>query len=77
MDYTIVSWIGGLMSVGLLVMNVFIALGVFRDAERIATIQQREVKIFTPQVWAIVCFFGSIPALALYALLHHSTLAKS
>jgi hypothetical protein len=76
MNYTIVGLIGVLTAVRILIANALIAFGVLNDAERLASMPQREVKLFSPPIWAVVCFFGGIPALALYALLHHSTFSR-
>lgn len=52
------------------------AIGVYLDACRLRTANPAAVKIFSPLVWALLCLFGNIPALALYWAAHHSTLAK-
>ena len=63
-------------AVGLYVMNVLIALGVYQDAQKRTVSAHHELKLFSPGPWALICLFGSIPALAVYWLAHHSTLAK-
>lgn len=60
-----------------LLMNLIIAIGVYRDARRIeATLGGAELRIFDPVAWGVLGFLGSLFALAIYAALHHTQLVK-
>ena len=63
-------------SVGLLVANNTIALGVFEDAHKLHASIKPGLRFFPPNSWALICLFGSIPAFAVYWAVHYSTLAK-
>jgi hypothetical protein len=70
------SSLGTVFAVGLYAMNILIALGVYQDAQQRTVSAHYQLKIFSPGPWALICLFGSIPALAVYWAAHHSTLAK-
>jgi hypothetical protein len=60
-----------------LIMNLIIAIGVYRDARRVeSTSGSDALKIFDPVAWAVLSFLGSLFALAIYAALHHTRLVK-
>lgn len=58
------------------IVNIIAAVAVFKDAKVLQSVDEGAVKIMSPEVWALFCLFGSIPAFALYWVAHHSTLAK-
>jgi len=58
------------------IVNIIAALSVYKDAKVIQSVDAGALKIMNPEVWGLFCLFGSIPALALYWVAHHSTLAK-
>ena len=61
----------------ILLMNLIIAIGVYRDARRVeSTAGSDALKIFDPVAWAALSFLGSLFALAIYAALHHTRLVK-
>jgi hypothetical protein len=70
------SYLGIITAIGLFITNIFIAMGVFQDARRLQSEIGKGLKLFTPEIWALICFFGSIPGLAVYLAIHHTTLAK-
>lgn len=72
----LLSYFGIITAIGLFITNIFIAMGVFQDTRRLQNEIGKELKIFTPEIWALICFFGSIPGLAVYLAIHHSTLSK-
>jgi hypothetical protein len=60
-----------------LIMNLIIAIGVYRDARRVeSTSGSDALKIFDPVAWAVLSFLGSLFALAIYAALHHTRLVR-
>jgi hypothetical protein len=60
-----------------LLMNLIIAIGVYRDARRVeSTSGSDTLKIFDPVAWAVLSFLGSLFALAIYAALHHTRLVR-
>lgn len=60
----------------ILLMNLIIAIGVYRDARRMEGTFGKELKIFDPVAWAALSFLGSLFTLSLYAALHHTRLVK-
>jgi hypothetical protein len=58
------------------IVSIIAALAVLNDAKRILSVDASALKIMSPEVWALFCLFGNIPAFALYWVAHHSTLAK-
>ncbi len=58
------------------IANIFICIGVWKDAERIQNSIGAELKILSAPQWAIACLFAGFPILAIYALLHYSNLIK-
>lgn len=72
----LLSYLGPLVAIGIFITNIFVALGVLKDAQKLQSETGKELKLFTPNIWALICLFGSIPALALYWAMHHSTFAK-
>jgi hypothetical protein len=73
---SIVAALGGPIIICAAIVNIFVALGVYRDAQQLNQNDPSSVKILSPAMWALVCLFGSIPALALYWAAHHSTWSK-
>lgn len=79
MSLNLVNSFAGLAPLLLLctvIVNVIVALAVYKDAKEVQGADARALKIMNPAVWALFCLFGSIPAFALYWVAHHSTLAK-
>ena len=72
----IVTALGGPIIICAAIVSVFVALGVYRDAQGLNKNAPASVKILSPGIWAFVCLFGSIPALALYWAAHHSKWSK-
>jgi hypothetical protein len=72
----LLSSVGTVFAVGLYVMNALIAFGVYLDAQKQTVSAHRDLKLFSPGTWGLICLFGSVPALAVYWAAHHSTLAK-
>lgn len=62
--------------VGLAIVSILVAYGVYLDAQARKQKNPESLKILSPEVWGLLCLFGSIPALALYWVAHYSTLAK-
>lgn len=60
----------------ILLMNVIIAIGIYRDARRVEEIFGKELKIFDPVAWAVLSFLGGLFTLSIYAALHHTRLVK-
>lgn len=74
---SLIGTLGAVFAVGLWIANLAIAIGVYRDARLVLCSARMSLKIFSPAAWALICFFGSIPALAIYWAAHHSTLART
>jgi hypothetical protein len=55
-----------------IVMNIFIAMAVYRDAQNIQSKIGTELMFFQPGIWSLVCVIGGIPALALYWVIHYA-----
>jgi len=72
----LINALGTVFAVGIFFANIAIAIGVYRDAERMFRSAKKELKIFSPGTWALICLFGSLPAFALYWVAHYSTFAK-
>lgn len=62
--------------VGVVIINVFVAVCVHRDATGLQQKDPAQLKILPPLLWALVCLVGSVPALALYWAAHHSSLGN-
>ena len=60
----------------ILLMNLIIAVGVYRDARRVEGTVGKELKIFDPVGWTALAFLGGLFSLSLYAALHHTRLVK-
>lgn len=76
MDLEVLQMITTILAAGLVVTNILIAIGIFNDAREIRATSGKELKMFEPEVWTLIGLFGSIPGLAVYWAMHHSTLAK-
>ena len=61
---------------GVFIADIVIASGVYWDAQKLYNSPTARLKIFSPGQWAIICLFGSIPALAIYWAAHYSTFSK-
>lgn len=58
------------------IVCIVVAIAVHTDARRLAAADPLRVKVLSPELWALLCLFGSVPAVALYWAAHHSTLAS-
>ena len=67
------QWIVIAIGAAFLLVNLLFALGVLRDANRTQD-QGREPLFVSPTVWFFGVLFGSFLVLALYWLMHHSSL---
>ena len=67
------EWIFITVAVAVLLVNLLFALGVLRDANRIQD-RGSEPMFVGPTVWFFGVLFGSFLVLALYWLMHHSSL---
>jgi hypothetical protein len=65
----------GLIASLAVVANIFIAFGVWKDAERLSIANGNTLRILSAPQWAFACLFAGFPILAIYALLHYSTFA--
>ena len=73
---SLISAFGTIFAIGIFFANIIIAIGVYSDAEKMFRSVRKELKIFSPGSWALICLFGSLPALAIYWAAHYSTFAK-
>jgi len=67
------QWIVIVVGAAFLLVNLLFALGVLRDANRTQD-SGREPLFVSPTVWFFGVLFGSFLVLALYWLMHHSSL---
>ena len=67
------QWILITIGAAVLLINLLFALGVLRDANRIQD-RGSEPMFVGPTVWFFGVLFGSFLVLALYWLMHHSSL---
>lgn len=68
--------LASLFAMGVFVANILIAYSVHRDAQALDAGATKRLMMFSPGGWAVVCLFCSVPALAVYWLMHHSTLSR-
>lgn len=61
------------LAIAYAVVMIIVALGVYQDAKRLGP---GALRILSPEIWALFCGFGSVPAVALYWAAHHSTFGK-
>ncbi|AKC82257.1 hypothetical protein IMCC26134_04800 [Verrucomicrobia bacterium IMCC26134] len=73
---SLIASFGGPLFICAAIVSIFVSFGVYRDAQRLKQNNPVSVKILSPGIWALVCLFGSIPALALYWAAHHSSWSK-
>lgn len=73
---SLLSSLGTVFAAGVFIADIIIACGVYQDAEKLYNSASSRLRIFSPGQWAIICLFGSIPALAIYWVAHHSTFSK-
>ena len=59
-----------------LVCHVIVAIAIYRSAKQRVNTNGAVLRFFTPVVWAFIGFVSGIYALALYWVMHYSTLAK-
>ena len=74
---SLIGSLGGPLIICAAIVTVLVLLSVYRDAQSLRQKAPASLKILSPEVWALVCLFGSIPALALYWAAHHSAWSKS
>lgn len=58
------------------IINVAVAIGVFIDATTLARKTPTSLRILPPVLWALLCLFGGVPALALYWVANYSVWSK-
>jgi len=68
--------LGGAFVVVVAFVNLFVAIGVYLDAATLKRTDPSALKILPAGVWALVCLVGSVPALALYWVVHYSVWTK-
>jgi hypothetical protein len=66
----------GFIQATFIIMNLIIAIGVYRDCRRVESTLGKELKIFDPVGWCALSFLGGLFTLTIYAALHHTRLVK-
>lgn len=68
--------LNGIVVAGTVLLKIIIASAIYQNARRRASTIGCSLRFFQPLTWGFVGLVGGILALALYWLMHYSTLAK-
>jgi hypothetical protein len=71
MGWVVVYW----LAIG--IVHIFFALAVLRDAQRHERLLHRGTFLVSAGLWALATLVGGVIVVAIYWLIHHSTLRPS